>query len=88
MYVFDCVELIIIFVESGSGGANARAARVSDRASRSKSPAKSFTYRELCIATAMFNCANLIGEGGFGKVFKGRLETGDVSDFCHPFVYS
>lgn len=43
-----------------------------------KSPAKSFTYRELCIATGMFNSANNIGEGGFGKVFKGRLETGEI----------
>lgn len=53
-------------------------ARVSDKAVRSKSPAKSFTYRELCIATGMFNEANNIGEGGFGKVFRGRLESGEI----------
>lgn len=59
------------YVENGSGDAN--------KAARTKSPAKAFTYRELCIATGMFNAANNIGEGGFGKVFKGRLETGEVS---------
>ncbi|XP_010690218.1 probable serine/threonine-protein kinase PBL21 isoform X2 [Beta vulgaris subsp. vulgaris] len=63
---------------NGCGDANVGVARVSDKDARSKSPAKAFTYRELCIATGMFNGANKIGEGGFGKVFKGRLETGEI----------
>ncbi|KAM3304420.1 putative serine/threonine-protein kinase PBL21 isoform X2 [Capsicum chacoense] len=38
--------------------------------------ARSFTFKELALATQNFREANLIGEGGFGSVYKGRLETG------------
>ncbi|CAO2813643.1 unnamed protein product [Amaranthus hypochondriacus] len=64
--------------ENGNGDAKLGNVRVSDQTARSKSPAKSFSYRELCVATGMFNSANKIGEGGFGKVFRGRLETGEI----------
>ncbi|KAK8623225.1 hypothetical protein V6N13_118113 [Hibiscus sabdariffa] len=40
--------------------------------------ARSFTFRELATATKNFRETNLLGEGGFGRVFKGRLETGEV----------
>ncbi|KAL5557715.1 hypothetical protein UlMin_033926 [Ulmus minor] len=40
--------------------------------------ARSFTFRELAAATRGFKEVNLIGEGGFGRVFKGRLETGQI----------
>ncbi|CAN4123104.1 unnamed protein product [Withania somnifera] len=40
--------------------------------------ARSFTFKELALATQNFREANLIGEGGFGSVYKGRLETGLV----------
>uniref|UniRef100_A0ACD6AAR0 Uncharacterized protein n=1 Tax=Avena sativa TaxID=4498 RepID=A0ACD6AAR0_AVESA len=33
----------------------------------------SFTYRELLLATAFFNHANFLGEGGFGRVHKGTI---------------
>lgn len=42
------------------------------------SVAKSFTFKELALATQNFREANLIGEGGFGSVYKGRLESGLV----------
>lgn len=35
--------------------------------------AKSFTFRDLAIATQNFREENKIGQGGFGSVFKGRL---------------
>ncbi|KAF7103354.1 hypothetical protein CFC21_104348 [Triticum aestivum] len=35
----------------------------------------SFTYKELVSATKGFNDAMLLGEGGFGKVYKGVLQT-------------
>lgn len=40
--------------------------------------ARSFTFKELAIATRNFKEVNLIGEGGFGRVFKGRLESGQI----------
>ncbi|KAK9690604.1 hypothetical protein RND81_09G140300 [Saponaria officinalis] len=64
--------------ENVSKDAKFGGSRACDKTIRAKSPAKSFSYRELCIATGMFNGANKIGEGGFGKVFKGRLETGEI----------
>ncbi|XP_030496570.2 probable serine/threonine-protein kinase PBL25 [Cannabis sativa] len=41
--------------------------------------AKTFTFRELATATKNFRQECLLGEGGFGRVYKGRLEkTGQV----------
>ncbi|EPS58248.1 protein kinase, partial [Genlisea aurea] len=40
--------------------------------------ARSFAFKELALATQNFRDANLIGEGGFGSVYKGRLESGTV----------
>ncbi|KAJ9180996.1 hypothetical protein P3X46_009173 [Hevea brasiliensis] len=37
-----------------------------------------FTYEELARATAHFSNKNLLGEGGFGIVFKGSLVTGEI----------
>lgn len=42
------------------------------------SGARSFTFKELATATRNFRETNLLGEGGFGRVFKGRLETGEI----------
>lgn len=37
-------------------------------------PADIFTFRELAAATQNFNQEMLIGEGGFGRVYKGQLK--------------
>ncbi|XWS11202.1 hypothetical protein CRYUN_Cryun38cG0063900 [Craigia yunnanensis] len=36
--------------------------------------AKIFNYRELCTATNSFNPDNQLGEGGFGRVYKGHVK--------------
>lgn len=42
--------------------------------------AQTFTFRELASATKNFRQECLIGEGGFGRVYKGQLEkTGQVT---------
>ncbi|KAF5478877.1 hypothetical protein F2P56_005402 [Juglans regia] len=35
--------------------------------------ARVFSFRELCVATQNFHSENLLGEGGFGRVYKGRI---------------
>ncbi|KAH1250333.1 BRASSINOSTEROID INSENSITIVE 1-associated receptor kinase 1 [Glycine max] len=39
---------------------------------------KRFSLRELQVATDTFNNKNILGKGGFGKVYKGRLTNGDL----------
>jgi len=38
--------------------------------------AQTFTFRELAMATKNFRRECLIGEGGFGRVYKGKLDKG------------
>ncbi|XP_020575788.1 probable serine/threonine-protein kinase PBL7 isoform X2 [Phalaenopsis equestris] len=40
--------------------------------------AQTFSFRELATATKNFRAECLLGEGGFGRVYKGRLESGQV----------
>ncbi|CAL4910544.1 unnamed protein product [Urochloa decumbens] len=40
--------------------------------------AKAFTFRELATATKNFRSDCLLGEGGFGRVYKGKLENGQL----------
>ncbi|KAK4353589.1 hypothetical protein RND71_025783 [Anisodus tanguticus] len=42
------------------------------------SDAKTYTFRQLATATKNFKQECLIGEGGFGRVFKGTLQGGEV----------
>ncbi|GAB4835443.1 hypothetical protein Ancab_000350 [Ancistrocladus abbreviatus] len=43
--------------------------------SSSSSSAQSYTFRELAMATKNFRQEYLLGEGSFGKVFKGKLQS-------------
>ncbi|KAG6432161.1 hypothetical protein SASPL_103735 [Salvia splendens] len=43
-----------------------------------KHPARIFTFEELSVATKYFRPEFLLGEGGFGRVFKGQLDTGET----------
>lgn len=44
-------------------------------------PAVVFTLREMLQATNNFSYDNFIGEGGFGRVYRGVLRTGKVCKF-------
>lgn len=41
--------------------------------------AEVFTYKDLALATNNFCKANVIGEGGFGRVYRAALESGRVA---------
>ncbi|KAG6699626.1 hypothetical protein I3843_08G074500 [Carya illinoinensis] len=73
----ECWELIRVFNVSVNGKGKATLNDTKGNSTRS-SGARSFTFRELAAATRGFREVNLIGEGGFGRVYKGRLETGEV----------
>lgn len=49
-----------------------------NKSSGSDFSARTFTFRELAAATKNFRQECFLGEGGFGSVYKGRLETGEV----------
>lgn len=50
--------------------------------------AKSFTFKELASATRNFREVNLLGEGGFGRVYKGRLDSGQVISLSHSIFFN
>lgn len=41
--------------------------------------AQVFTYKELELATDGFSESNVVGNGGFGRVFRGKLNDGTVA---------
>lgn len=47
--------------------------------------AHTFTFRELAAATKNFRQDCLLGEGGFGRVYKGHLENGQVCVLKYVF---
>ncbi|XP_061370401.1 probable serine/threonine-protein kinase PBL23 [Gastrolobium bilobum] len=42
---------------------------------KGKNTSQIFSYHELCVVTQNFNPHNMIGEGGFGRVYKGRIKS-------------
>lgn len=60
-------------------GRDALKGRGKENGTRSGDGACSYTFRELAVAANNFRDVNLIGQGGFGSVYKGRLESGQVN---------
>ncbi|CAK9237240.1 unnamed protein product, partial [Sphagnum troendelagicum] len=64
---------------SGGGGNGGKVVPPLPQSSPSVGNSRSwFTYDELYSATDGFAAANLLGEGGFGRVYKGHLPSGQV----------
>ncbi|XP_042512331.1 probable serine/threonine-protein kinase PBL21 [Macadamia integrifolia] len=59
-------------------GRGFQSGKSNDSVSYNSAAARSFTFHDLATATRNFKPTNLIGEGGFGRVYKGRLDTGQI----------
>ncbi|XP_015693238.1 probable serine/threonine-protein kinase PBL25 isoform X1 [Oryza brachyantha] len=60
---------------------SSKAAEKTEPPKRISAPAKTqktFTFRELATATNNFHSDCILGEGGFGRVYRGQLENGQV----------
>ncbi|XP_021293925.1 probable serine/threonine-protein kinase PBL23 [Herrania umbratica] len=58
-----------------TGSSKQKIAEEIQKVGKAKVSARIFTFRELVIATDNFNPDCLIGEGGFGRVYKGYVES-------------
>ncbi|KAE8714905.1 Serine/threonine-protein kinase PBS1 [Hibiscus syriacus] len=58
-------------------GSNKKIAEEIQKIGKAKVSARIFTFRELLVATDNFNSDYLIGEGGFGRVYQGYIESID-----------
>jgi serine/threonine protein kinase len=63
---------------AGSGGGGNGGKVVPPLPQSSPSVVNQITYDELYSATDGFAASNLLGEGGFGRVYKGHLPSGQV----------
>lgn len=83
IYVFGRLNYCVC-AENGKG----KGAALNGKGHGKSNAARSFTFRQLATATRNFKETNLVGEGGFGKVYKGRLDTGEASSLPLPIFFN
>ena len=75
LQLLSCFFIILVF---GSGSFKTNSS-LNEEASKNGGSdhiaAQTFTFRELAAATRNFRAECLLGEGGFGRVYKGLLES-------------
>jgi serine/threonine-protein kinase PBS1 len=91
-------DVVIVHARAGAdkgrakGNAGTKELSVLRDANGNALAAQTFTFRQLTAATRNFRDDCFIGEGGFGRVYQGRLDGGQVTRFvgviffCFSFV--
>lgn len=72
MFIRDCC-----YVNECADGGKQKIDEEIQKIRKAKVLARIFTFRELVVATDNFNPDCLIGEGGFGRVYQGYIESMD-----------
>lgn len=84
LQLLSCFFIILVF---GSGSFKTNSSLNEEASKHGGSDhiaAQTFTFRELAAATRNFRAECLLGEGGFGRVYKGLLEsTNQVSQLYY-----
>lgn len=82
----QCVHFYLFpfFAYTNAGGSKQRMIAEDVLRNGMRVPAEVFTFRELANATENFNPELLVGEGGFGRVYKGYLKK---TDQVHMHTY-
>lgn len=78
IYFICCFALIFLFysvAENLKTNSSLSARAASKNGGPDHIAAQTFSFRELAAATRNFRPECLLGEGGFGRVYKGRLES-------------
>ncbi|OAY65054.1 Serine/threonine-protein kinase PBS1 [Ananas comosus] len=75
LYLFFTVTDSVI---NGVEGPSVAASSSSAPSAEMKKHSQNFTFHDLAIATENFSNTNFLGEGGFGNVYKGKLNSGEV----------
>lgn len=75
------------FEENNSNSNRESTFGVNNKESNNNIAAQTFTFRELASATKNFRQECLIGEGGFGRVYKGRLDKTNQVCFLMTYFY-
>ena len=80
LYAYNSPELPFSDKSKSRNGTDPKEPPASKEGSTAHIAAQTFTFKELASATKNFRPESLLGEGGFGRVYKGRLEsTGQVT---------
>ena len=77
MLMFLFWKLLFSYVNQCAGSSKQKISEEIQKIGKAKVSARIFTFQELVFATDNFNLGCLVGEGGFGRVYKGYIESID-----------
>lgn len=73
MALFYPIFFLVCFAEKLKASSSFNVKEASKYGGPDHIAAQTFTFRELAVATKNFRVESLLGEGGFGRVYKGLI---------------